>query len=121
MGWREDAVTIHETVKKKWEAWSPEDRYFLALALGGEVGELQNLIKKEWRGDFENRGTADSLTFLGKLVDETADILIYMFLLTRHYKIDWDTACATKIKVLLERWPECRTAVEEARKQRETP
>lgn len=121
MGWREDAVTIHETVKKKWDAYSDEDKRFLALSLGGEVGELQNIIKKEWRGDFDLFGPTDHGAIRAKLAGEMADIQILLFLLAECYDIDLDTASPDKIEVLLERWPGCRKAVEEARKKRKTP
>jgi NTP pyrophosphatase (non-canonical NTP hydrolase) len=47
-----------------------EHRRYMALALAGEVGELCNLIKKEWRGDPKG---LDSKAIL----DEASDIFIY--------------------------------------------
>ncbi len=53
---------------------SVEDRRFLTLALAGEVGEVANLVKKEWRGDKIN-GEA--------LCDELSDVFAYWAVLVR--------------------------------------
>lgn len=62
---------------------SLEDRRFLALALCGEVGELANVIKKEWRGD-------DDPEFAHKLDDELGDVYAYLRLLAVAYGRDLD-------------------------------
>lgn len=47
-----------------------EHRRYMALALAGEVGELLNIVKKEWRGDPKGLdGRA--------LLDEASDIFVY--------------------------------------------
>lgn len=47
-----------------------EHSRYMALALAGEVGELCNLVKKEWRGDPKGLD--------GKaLLDEASDIFVY--------------------------------------------
>jgi NTP pyrophosphatase (non-canonical NTP hydrolase) len=47
-----------------------EHSRYMALALAGEVGELLNLVKKEWRGDPKGLD--------GKaLLDEASDIFVY--------------------------------------------
>lgn len=58
--------------KAGFEPGSEEDLRFLALAMGGEVGEVLNLVKKNWRGD-----PVDS----GKLIGEMGDVLSYWLLL----------------------------------------
>lgn len=62
--------------------WCPKGKNrvrFLTLALAGEIGELANLIKKEWRGDKKARGPA----WRRKVDDEIADIYIYTGILAR--------------------------------------
>lgn len=47
-----------------------EHSRYMALALAGEVGELCNLVKKEWRGDPKGLD--------GKaLLDEASDVFVY--------------------------------------------
>lgn len=55
-------------------AYSNTDVHFLALALAGEVGELCNLIKKEWRDGVDNREEQR---------DEIADIRVYLELVAK--------------------------------------
>jgi len=107
MDWKSKTRVIHQTVVQKWQVWGDDDRHFLALALGGEVGELQNLIKKAWRGDQDPN-------FRSKLALEIADIRIYLELLAKAYEIDIDRACDMKTSELLLRWPAAKKAVEKA-------
>lgn len=109
MDWRDDAMHIHETVVKDWPVYSAEDTHFLALALGGECGELQNVIKKLWRGDLSI--TNETLT---RIEDEIADVRIYLELLAASFGIDVDKACEAKIPELYRRWPETQPARPEA-------
>ena len=61
----------------KIDDWTPA---MWACALAGEVGELCNLIKKEFRGlDKVSRRSIE---------DEIADVAIYLDLLAARYKID---------------------------------
>lgn len=112
--WRRVAKRIHETVAKQWPVYGDEDRRFLALALAGEAGEIANLIKKEWRGDFTGYNpqlaATDQELFQEMLRGELADVRIYLELLAAAYSIDLDAACAEKIPELLRRWPEAREA-----------
>lgn len=110
MGWKHDVKAIHETIVKRWKPWSDNDRRFLALALSGEVGELLNLIKKEWRGDFNKRFLASS-SFRTPLCEELADIRIYLELLAMSYGVDLDAACRNKIPALFHRWPEAAAKI----------
>jgi NTP pyrophosphatase (non-canonical NTP hydrolase) len=50
-----------------------EHSRYMALALAGEVGELLNLVKKEWRGDPKVLGSA-------ALLDEASDVFVYWLL-----------------------------------------
>lgn len=107
--WKRAATAIHETVVKRWPVWSDEDRRFLALALTGEVGELTNLIKKQWRGDF----TADDPRYIENIREELADAQIYLYLCAEAHEIDLDQAATAKIAQLVTRWPETAKAVAE--------
>lgn len=55
-------------------SYSNTDIRFLALALAGEVGELCNLIKKEWRDGVDNREEQK---------DEVADCRVYLELIAK--------------------------------------
>jgi NTP pyrophosphatase (non-canonical NTP hydrolase) len=58
--------------RAKFDPGSEEDVRFLTLALAGEVGEVANLIKKDWRGDEVDRG---------HLLEELGDVIAYWLLL----------------------------------------
>ena len=105
MSWQEDVLHIHRAVVKNYPVGSDEDRRFLTLALAGEVGELCNLIKKQWRGDMSTH----SRPFLDGLNEELADVRIYLELLAQMYGVDLDLACEAKLPVLHKRWPEARS------------
>jgi NTP pyrophosphatase (non-canonical NTP hydrolase) len=75
--------------------WSVEDTRFLTLALCGEVGELANLIKKDWRGD--------KVEF-GKIRDELADVRIYLQLLSVALNVDLDTAIRNKLPAIRDKF-----------------
>ena len=100
LDWRDLAWGIHEGVVKDWKPSSPEDVRFLALALGGECGELANILKKAWRGDFELKDR------WSEVAEELADIRVYLELLARAMGYDLD-ACVRRILPKLERrWPD---------------
>ena len=108
--WRDLAWGIHEGVVKAWKPSSPEDIRFLALSLGGECGELSNILKKAWRGDFELK---DRWAEVG---GELADIRVYLELLARAMGYDLD-ACVRRILPKLERrWPEAYRAALKSRR-----
>lgn len=71
-----------------------ETARFLALALCGEAGELANLMKKEWRGDFIPQQ---------EIADEMADIRIYLEHLAWMMGVDLDNACQNKLIVVQQR------------------
>lgn len=62
-------------------AETAKDKRFLALAICGEAGELANFFKKEWR---------DGKDYSEEIMDEIADIRIYLELLAKLYNIDGD-------------------------------
>ena len=103
--WRQAVITFHVSVIKAWPWWGDEDRRFLALALGGKVGEIQNVVKKAWRGD------GDPL-YEGKIAEEMADARIYLELLAYAHGMDLDAACTEVVRTkLLARWPDAATEV----------
>jgi NTP pyrophosphatase (non-canonical NTP hydrolase) len=110
MDWRRKAQVIHELVVKRWEPYSQEDQRFLALALAGEVGELCNVVKKQWRGDALPNAPA-------MIEEELADIRIYLELLALAFDVDLDDACEGKMPELERRWPETATAIAAAERE----
>lgn len=121
-GWKDDVQTIHETVVKKWAAWSEEDRRFLALALAGEVGGVLSLIKQEWRGDLDRSGgfgiTEAALANRAKLEEEMGDARIFLELLAMAHNIDLDEVCCHLVDdKLMPRWPEAAKKVLERREK----
>jgi NTP pyrophosphatase (non-canonical NTP hydrolase) len=104
MSWQRKVRVIHEVVVKRWEPYSQEDQRFLALALAGEVGELCNVVKKQWRGDDLPHAPA-------MIKEELADVRIYLELLARSLSVDLDEACEGKMPELERRWPETAAAI----------
>ena len=115
LDWREKAQVIREMfVKKRGDKLgSDNDRRYLALALGGEVGEMQNLVKKEWRGDLKKTQKAE---LHHKIAMELADIRIYLEHLADAYGVNLDEACETKTEELKQRWPQINKPLAKAEK-----
>jgi NTP pyrophosphatase (non-canonical NTP hydrolase) len=111
--WKHDAVALHRQIVKRWEPWSEEDVRFLAMGLAGEVGELLNIIKKDWRGDFNTPAKRGKL--LDMLIEEFADVRIYLELLAIGCNLDLDTACELKMPELFRRWPEAAKKIKAGR------
>ena len=97
--WQWEVERIHTTAIKRSgiSAWSLDDQRFLALALGGEVGELQNMIKKQWRGD--------DLDLCPAIKKELADIRIYLHLLATALEVDLDEAVEEKLPEIRAKFP----------------
>lgn len=64
------------------------DWEFYIIGLGGEAGELLNILKKIKRGDFPMDKD--------KIADETADILTYAFILLSSIGVDPEKAIMKK-------------------------
>lgn len=91
--WQDEIERIHvQAVDKKILPWSPEDIYFLALALCGEAGEIANRIKKHWRGD-----DLPPLDDDPELIMELADVRIYLHLLATACAVNLDEAVQAKL------------------------
>ena len=82
---------LHET--------SIQNIAFFTLALGGEVGELQNLVKKLWR-----EGPSQEL--YEAILEESVDVLIYFVELVNILPGDFDQAWDAKHEVLKKRFQE---------------
>jgi len=73
------------------------DAFFLVIALCGEVGELANLFKKMRRGDPIK---------MEAIVDEMADIRVYLELLAKLHGVDLEDAVEAKLEKIVERYRE---------------
>lgn len=84
--WRAEVTRVHEGQAKikGRPPWDADDRRFLVNALGGEVGELANLVKKAWRGDEYGR----TRQWRDAVREEAADARIYLQLAAMAYSVD---------------------------------
>lgn len=76
-----------------WLDGTPSDPLFWAVELGGEVGEILNVVKKLRR---EEMGWRGSRATKADLADEIADGVICLDSLARHYGIDLAEAVTRK-------------------------
>lgn len=112
LDWRERADIVHRAVTPGLQHYTAGDAKFLSLFLAGEVGELCNLIKKEWMEEFgvaKPQGDKKEAIRL-----ELADVRICLELLARCYEVDLDLACDEKLTICEKRWPEAGVAVRTA-------
>lgn len=103
--WQDEVEKIHTGAIKHngIRPWSAEDVRFLALALCGEVGELANLIKKQWRGRPQDLpGLHD------KIKAELADVAIYTHLLATALGIDVETQIHEKLPEIRRKYLEVK-------------
>lgn len=81
---------------QRWTVWSlgePRDPLYCANELGGEAGEVLNVVKKLVR---EQRGWAGSRATVVDLGEEMGDVLICLDTLATAYGIDLASATASK-------------------------
>lgn len=84
---------------RRWREWSLgelEDPLYCALELGGEAGEVLNVVKKLVR---EQRGWAGSRSTKQDLGEELGDVLICLDTLARAYDIDLAEVTARKFNM----------------------
>lgn len=93
--WREK-VRRH----KEWpELETYDDKTdFLIVGLGGEAGELLNLLKKDWR----DNGERDD-SWYSKVYEELTDVIGYAFMLAEHLNIDPVIAALNKLEKVEQR------------------
>lgn len=106
--WQDEVWDIHGRAIKKSgiRVGTDEDTRFLALALSGEVGELNNILKKAWRGDFVIDEVIEEVEL------ELADIQIYLELLARSMRLDLTDAVHAKLPEVRKKFPRPRRARE---------
>ena len=109
-------MNINDTIKATEETWIHEhpEKYdskdvevlYVAACLGGEVGELQNVLKKLFREKYYNRGHAfkgDVKEFAGT---EVADIMFYLARVAKLLDIDMEKEFAKKMEINRKRYTE---------------
>lgn len=99
--WRDDLYKLHNNWMGNIPQGSIEDIRFKTLALTGEVGELANLAKKEWRGD-------DIPDVWKQFESELADVCIYLEMLKQSFGFvgdAFDSVIAKKTHELMQRFP----------------
>lgn len=97
--WYKRAEKLHcRIIGEKWPLYGEQDGQFLAIGLGGEVGEVLNDFKKRMRLDFGRD------EFFERVVKELADVRIYLELLAAYADIDLDQAVVRKLAEVEERW-----------------
>lgn len=115
--WQQSAWSMHLAIMKARDlpAISDDEARHLTLAITGESGELANLVKKQWRGDYTMAQIREGVA------EELADIMIYCFLLARTFGLDADDICRSKLRVVdsryrakLQRYAECLSEIESA-------
>lgn len=70
---------------------------FFTLALGGEVGELLNVVKKMWRD-------GETPELWKSLEEEIVDIVVYLMEIINLVQMDFDRAWDAKLKILYDRF-----------------
>ncbi len=96
-------TTLREVNGERAEAWlmgQRSDPLFWAVELGGEVGEILNVVKKLVREELGWRGSRATVQ---DLADEIADGVICLDSLACHYGIDLASAVAAKFNATSEK------------------
>ena len=98
--WRQVSDRIHSQCMEKMEIQQGtlEEVAFLALAMGGEMGELQNVVKKMWR-DGQDEELSKALPM------EIADVMIYMDHFVKSLNLSVTHIIVAKLQELVIRWP----------------
>ena len=116
LSWKERADIIHRTVTAGLKHYTKEDARFMAVFLAGEVGELCNLIKKEWMEEF---GVAKSQGDKKDAIKyELADVRISLEILAKCFDVNLERACSEKLTICEARWPEAGQAVMKAERSK---
>jgi NTP pyrophosphatase (non-canonical NTP hydrolase) len=93
---------LQDSILQESKGWFPglygdrrNEQRHMALGMGGEAGEVLNLIKKLDRGDFIAKED---------LGDEIADVALYLFLLASSFSFDLEEIIEAKRSKNRERW-----------------
>ena len=97
--WRTVTERFHDARVGK-RSGGDDDRRHLVMALAGEVGELCNLVKKDWRREWGD----DPGDLSDDITSEIADCAIILHLVARAYGVDLDAAAAKKMDEVLKRY-----------------
>jgi NTP pyrophosphatase (non-canonical NTP hydrolase) len=91
-----DELRAHLRNHLEWGGLQGEERLrFLALALAGEVGEMCNEMKKQWRDGHDRREM---------IISELADVGNYLFMIAECLQVDIHQAMLKKL-IEVERRP----------------
>ena len=101
-------MEVKQMIEETRTTWNfgKENRYsdrdselqYLALALGGEAGELQNLVKKIIRRKYHTEGhSSDGME--KEIPPEMVDVMYYLFRMADLLGVDLDKAFAEKMAV----------------------
>lgn len=96
-------MRLREVGSARLEAWAdgqPFGALFHATELGGEVGEVLNVVKKL---DREQLGARGSRATVDDLAKEIGDVLICLDKLAAHYEIDLEAATIAKFNATSEK------------------
>ncbi len=86
--------------------------YDSVIGLASEVGELGDIVRK-LEGGKVTKPTDDLTNMRGKLEDELADVLVYLFQIATHYGVDIECAFKNKVNKIYTRMREkCPDAYE---------
>lgn len=108
-------MQLNDVIKESKKTWSHFDlnkaessdleMLYVSLALGGEVGELQNKIKKYFRRKYLTTGhsTGDEISMVG---EELADVIYYVGRLAEVLKLDIDKEFSEKMAENVKRYNE---------------
>ncbi len=105
-----DLRQMIEETGKTWH-FSKESEYsdrdmelqYLALALGGEAGELQNLVKKIVRRNNHTKGHTEE-GMEKDLPHEMVDVMYYLFRMADLLEIDLEKAFIEKMEINRKRY-----------------
>ena len=97
---------IDEFNNTYFKNWKKTELIYYSNAIAGEVGELCNLVKKEYGGGTNNDMTVDKLH--EHMLDEIADIYIYLIMISKklgvgHSQETFDDVIRHKLAIIKDR------------------
>ncbi len=95
----QDEVTSNND--RLWPEWRDVPHWYWVLCISGEAGELANKLKKIFRAEWGWRGKTAKFD---DLVEELADIQIYLYLLAGKLSINLEKETQKKIGIVNDRF-----------------